>query len=261
MVCGPASACTVSPSVKISATLITCNEESNLRRALASLELCDEIVVVDSGSSDRTVDLAAELGARVLHRDWTGYADQKNFAAERASHDWILSLDADEEVSPELAASIARMREQGAAADGYAFPRRARYLGRWIKHSGWYPDAKVRLYDRRKASWKGDYVHESVAVSGRSGLLSGDLLHYTCDSFSQHVQTVDRYTTLAAAEMRARGRRPGLLRILTGPPWAAFRTYVLQGGFLDGYQGFLIATMAGFYVFAKYVKAREEPAR
>lgn len=247
--------------MKISATLITRNEEVNLRRALASLAFCDEIVVVDSGSTDGTVALTQELGARVLHRDWTGYADQKNYAAEQAAHDWILSLDADEEVSSELAASIAALCERGPSADGYRFPRRARYLGRWIRHSGWYPDAKVRLYDRRKARWVGDYVHESVSVDGATGELEGDLRHYTCDSFSEHVRTVDRYTTLAAREMRSRGRRPGLLRVLAGPPWTAFRTYVLQLGFLDGFAGLLIAAMAGFYVFAKYVKAREEPAR
>ena len=246
--------------VRISATLITLNERDNLPRALASLRFCDEVVVVDSGSRDGTPAVAAELGARVLHRDWTGYADQKNYAAEQATHDWVLSLDADEEVSPELLASIERLKRSGPAADGYAFPRRAHYLGRWIRRSGWYPDAKVRLYDRRKARWQGDYVHESVVVSGKAGVLQGDLMHYTCETFSQHVQTVDRYTTLAAAEMQASGRRPGLLRLLTSPPWAVFRTYVLQRGFLDGYHGVLIAVMAGFYVFSKYAKAREEPA-
>ncbi len=243
--------------MQISATLITLNERENLPRALASLAFCDEVVVVDSGSTDGTVELAEQLGARVSHRDWTGYAAQKNFAAEQASHDWILSLDADEEVSPELRSAIDRLREHGPAADGYAFPRRARYLGRWIKRSGWYPDAKVRLYDRSKARWRGDCVHESVVVDGSRGALTGDLLHYTCETFSQHVQTVDRYTSLAAAELRARGRRPGLPRLLCAPPWASFRTYVLQRGFLDGYAGLLIAVMAGFYVFSKYVKARE----
>jgi glycosyltransferase involved in cell wall biosynthesis len=246
--------------LKISAAVITLNEERNLPRALASLAFCDEIVVVDSGSTDRTAEIAEQVGARVFVRGWTGYAGQKNFAAERASHDWILALDADEEVSPELAASIARLREQGPGSAGYAFPRRARYLGRWIRHSGWYPDAKVRLYDRRKARWTGDYVHESVEVDGPTGRLEGDLLHYTCDSFSRHVQTVDRYTTLAAREMRARGRRPSLVRLLIGPPWTTFRTYVLQLGFLDGFAGLLIAVMAGFYVFCKYVKAREGSA-
>lgn len=246
--------------MRISGVLITRNEERNLPRALASLAFCDEIIVVDSGSTDRTLDLAAKLGARVEHRAWSGYADQKNFAAQQASHDWILSLDADEEVSSELAAAIANLRREGPRADGYAFPRRARYLGKWIRHSGWYPDAKVRLFDRRKACWRGDFVHESVTVDGPVGRLEGDLLHYTCDSFSQHVQTVDRYTTLAAAEMRRRGRRPGLLRLFAGPPWTAFRTYFLKLGFLDGFAGLLIAVMAGFYVFCKNVKIREESA-
>jgi glycosyltransferase involved in cell wall biosynthesis len=243
--------------VKISGAVITLNEERNLPRALASLEVCDEVVVVDSGSTDRTVAIASELGARVVERGWTGYADQKNFAAAQSAHDWVLSLDADEEVSAELAAAIRRLRAEGPTADGYAFARRARYLGRWIAHSGWYPDAKVRLYDRRKGRWSGDYVHESVVLDGRAGHLEGDLLHYTCDSFSEHIATVNRYTDLAAHEMRARGRRPGLLRLLAGPPWTALRTYVLQLGFLDGFAGLLIAVMAGFYVFAKYAKARE----
>ena len=243
--------------MKISGAVITLNEEANLPRALASMTCCDEIVVVDSGSSDRTVEIARELGARVVSRAWTGYANQKNFAAEQASHDWILSLDADEEVSADLAASIRRIAGAPVEVAGFAFARRARYLGRWIRGSGWYPDAKVRLYDRRRARWEGDYVHESVRVDGPAGRLSGDLLHYTCDSFAQHVETVNRYTTLAAREMRDRGRRPGLLRILTAPPWTVFRTYVLRLGFRDGFAGLLIAVMAGFYVFCKYVKARE----
>ncbi|MCB1021000.1 MAG: glycosyltransferase family 2 protein [Acidobacteria bacterium] len=243
--------------MKISGALITLDEEKNLPRALASLAFCDEIVVLDSGSADRTVELARQAGARVEQRAWTGYADQKNAVAALASHDWILSLDADEEVSPELAASIARLRAEGPAAAGYAFPRRARYLGRWIGHGGWYPDAKVRLYDRRKARWRGNYVHESVVADAETGRLDGDLLHYTCDTFSQHIQSVDRYTTLAARQMRAAGRRPSLARLVVAPPWTAFRTYVLQRGFLDGVQGLLIAAMAGFYVFAKYAKARE----
>ena len=243
--------------MKISGAVITLDEERNLRRAIASMACCDEIVVVDSGSCDRTVEIAREMGARVVTRAWTGYADQKNFAAEQASHDWILSLDADEEVSPKLADSIREIRGGEPEVAGYAFPRRARYLGKWIQRSGWYPDRKVRLYDRRRARWKGDYVHESVAVDGPVGRLDGDLLHYTCDSFAQHVATVNRYTTLAAREMRARGRRPGLVRLLAAPPWTTFRTYVLRLGFLDGFAGLLIAVMAGFYVFCKYAKARE----
>jgi glycosyltransferase involved in cell wall biosynthesis len=242
--------------VKISATIITRNEERNLPRLLASLGCCDEIVVVDSGSTDRTVEIAREHGARVMVREWAGYAGQKNFAAGQAANSWILALDADEELSRELQADIARLKANGPAHDSYAFPRRAMYLGRWIHHSGWYPDAKIRLYDRRKGRWVGDYVHESVQLTGSTGTLSGDLLHYTCDSFAGHIARVNHYTNLAAEELAASGRRISLARLLLAPPWTFKRSYILQRGFLDGYQGFLIACMAAFYVFAKYAKAR-----
>lgn len=242
--------------MKISATIVALNEEQNLPRTLAKLGFCDEILVVDSGSSDRTVEIARSFGARVVHQDWLGYAAQKNFAAEKASHDWILSLDADEELSDPLAESIRTLRSAQPPADvaGYRFPRRARYLGAWIRHSGWYPDAKVRLYDRRRARWVGRFVHESVAVDGTTGALRGDLLHFTCDDFSRHIRTVDRYTSLAALELAERGAP--LWRLLLGPPWAFFRTFFWKMGFLDGGRGFLIAVMAAFYVFAKHAKAR-----
>jgi glycosyltransferase involved in cell wall biosynthesis len=242
--------------VKISATLITLNEEENLPRALRSLQCCDEVVVIDAGSTDRTCEVARSAGAKVLHRDWSGYADQKNFAAAAASHDWILSLDADEALSEPLADEIIRLKQSDVDADGFAFPRRAHYLGRWIRHGGWYPDRKVRLYRRGKARWVGDYVHERVEVTGRVAELRGDLLHYTCDSFASHIRRVDRYTTLAAEEIVARGLRVGWLRLWLAPAWTFVRTYLLQRGFLDGLEGFLIARMAGFYVFAKYAKAR-----
>jgi glycosyltransferase involved in cell wall biosynthesis len=242
--------------VKISATIITLNEQDNLPRALQSLGCCDEIVVVDSGSTDRTVEVARGFGARVIERDWPGYARQKNFAAEQASHDWILALDADESLSEELQRELGEIKRQGSALDAYSCPRLAQYRGKWIRHSGWYPDRKVRFYDRRKAAWVGDYVHESVRVSGSLGALDGNLLHYTCATFSRHVESVNRYTTLAAKEMAAAGRSVSLARMLAAPPWAFVRSYVLQRGFLDGREGFLIASMAAFYVFAKYVKVK-----
>ncbi|HVY94052.1 MAG TPA: glycosyltransferase family 2 protein, partial [Bryobacteraceae bacterium] len=168
--------------MKISATIVALNEERNIARAIGSLKPCvDEIVVVDSGSSDRTREIAAELGARVVREDWRGYAEQKNFAAECAAHDWILSLDADEELTPELAAEINALRtgEEPGVIGGWTMPRRARYLGRWIRHSGWYPDRKLRLYHRGRGTWKGERVHESVAVAGAVGALRSDLLHFT----------------------------------------------------------------------------------
>jgi glycosyltransferase involved in cell wall biosynthesis len=242
--------------VKISATIITLNEQDNLPRALESLGCCDEIVVVDSGSTDQTVEVARRLGARVVERAWPGYARQKNFAAEQATHDWILALDADECLSDALRREIEEIKQRGARHDAYRFPRLAQYCGQWIRHSGWYPDRKVRFYDRRKARWVGDYVHESVRVEGSVGTLSGDLLHYTCPTFSRHIERVHRYTTLAAQEMAAAGRGVSLTRLLAAPPWAFVRSYFLQRGFLDGGNGFLIASMAAFYVFAKYAKVR-----
>ena len=243
--------------MKISATIVTLNEEKNLARALGSLSFCDELLVVDSGSDDRTVAIAEEHGARVIQREWPGYADQKNFAAASAEHDWILSLDADEALSNRLAEQVQELRLSKIEVDAYRCPRRARYLGKWIGHSGWYPDPKVRLYDRRKARWVGEYVHESVAVDGGVGNLDGDLLHYTCDTFAAHVATVDRYTSLAAEELVARGRRVSWLDLALAPAWTSFKTYFLKLGFLDGVEGLAIAYMAGFYVFGKNAKARK----
>jgi glycosyltransferase involved in cell wall biosynthesis len=214
------------------------------------------VIVVDSGSSDRTIEIARRLGARVIESDWRGYAQQKNFAAEQALHDWILCLDADEALSEALEAEIWEIKRGGPAADGYTIPRLAQYMGKWILHSGWYPDRKVRLYDRRKARWVGQFVHESVQVEGRVGHLRSSLLHYTCSSLSQHLKTMDRYTTLAAQEMVAQGRSAPLWRILLHPPWAFLKSYVFQRGFLDGFEGLVIAYMAAMYVFVKYTKAR-----
>lgn len=242
--------------MKISATIITLNEEDSLPRALASISFCDEVVVVDSRSTDRTCEIARQSGAHVFQRDWSGYADQKNFAAASASHDWILALDADEEVTPALRASIVALQADAPQHAGYRFPRLARYLGRWIRHSGWYPDSKIRLYDRRRGRWYGDYVHESVRVEGSVGELAGDLLHYTCDSLDDHRRRVDRYTDLAARELIDKRRRVGLGQMLVSPPWAFVRSYFLQQGFRDGPEGLLIARMAAAYTYSKYSKAR-----
>jgi glycosyltransferase involved in cell wall biosynthesis len=242
--------------MKISATIITLNEQGNIARAIESLRCCDEVIVVDSGSQDRTIEIAAKLGARIVETNWMGYAAQKNFAAGQASNDWILSLDADEALSEALEAELWQLKKSGPRYDAYTFPRMAQYLGRWILHSGWYPDRKVRLYDRRKARWVGKYVHESVEVTGSIGRLEYNLLHYTIDSLSQHLRTMDRYTTLAAEEIVAERRPIGWPELILDPPWTFFRTYVLKAGFLDGWEGLIIAYMAAFYNFVKFAKAR-----
>jgi glycosyltransferase involved in cell wall biosynthesis len=242
--------------MKISATIITHNEERNLPRAIESLRCADEILVVDSGSSDRTMEIAEKLGAKIIDSPWPGYAKQKNLAAERAENDWILSLDADESLSEALEAEIWRLKKNGPQFDAYTMPRQARYLGRWIKHSGWYPDRKIRLYHRAKATWVGDFVHESVEVKGTLGHLDGNLLHFTCDSLSEHLKTMDRYTTLAAEQLVESGLKVTWGRLIFEPPWTFLNTYVLKAGFLDGVEGLAIANMAALYNFLKYAKAR-----
>jgi len=242
--------------MKISATIITYNEERNLPRAIESLRCCDEIVVLDSGSSDRTVELATKLGARVIEGAWRGFAGQKNFASDNASHDWILSIDADEALSEALEAEIWQIKKNGPQFDAYTVPRLAQYLGRWIFHGGWYPDRKVRLFHRRRARWYGEYVHESVKVEGGVGHLQANLLHFTCSSLSEHLRTMDRYTTLAAEQIIAEKRRVGWTRLLLDPAWTFFQTYVLKAGFLDGMEGLAIANMAALYNFLKYAKVR-----
>lgn len=242
--------------MKISATIITLNEERNIPRVIESLRCADEILVVDSGSNDRTCEIAANLGARVIESPWPGYAQQKNLASEKAEHDWVLSLDADESLSEALEAEIWQVKKKGPEYDAYTMPRMAQYLGRWILHSGWYPDRKVRLYNRHKARWVGEFVHESVTVDGRIGHLEGNLLHYTCQSLSEHLKTMDRYTTLAAEQIVAMGEDVTWGKLLFNPPWTFFRSFVLKRGFLDGPEGLAIANMAALYNFLKYAKAR-----
>ncbi|HEX8985132.1 MAG TPA: glycosyltransferase family 2 protein [Bryobacteraceae bacterium] len=242
--------------MKISATIITCNEERKIARAIESLRCCEEILVVDSGSTDRTVEIARKLDARVIESPWPGYAKQKNLAAAQAANDWILSLDADETLSEALEGEILQLRKGAPEFDAYTMPRMAQYLGRWILHSGWYPDRKVRLYHRERATWVGDFVHESVNVNGTVGHLKSNILHYTCESLSEHVRTVDRYTTLAAQELVARGERAGWHRLIFEPGWTFLRTYLFQLGFLDGLEGLMIANMAAMYTFLKHAKVR-----
>jgi glycosyltransferase involved in cell wall biosynthesis len=242
--------------MKISATIITYNEEQNVSRVIESLRCCDEILVLDSGSNDRTVEIATNLGARVVEASWHGYAAQKNIATELAQFDWILSLDADESLSEALEAEIWQLKKAGPKFYGYTVPRLAQYLGRWILHSGWHPDRKVRLFNRQKARWVGDFVHESVRVEGPIGHLQSNLLHFTCNSLSEHLRSMDRYTTLAAQEIASRREQVTLNRLLLDPLWTFFQTYILKRGFLDGAEGLAIAYMAAFYNFVKYSKAR-----
>ena len=244
--------------MKITATIITLNEAEHIRTACESVSWADEILVVDSGSTDRTREIAQECGARVIERKWPGFAAQKQFAAEQATHDWIFSLDADEEVSDELRASIEGLRSSNEAqvADGYLMARRAFYMGRWIRGGGWYPDRQLRLYKKSKGRWEGAYIHETVRMkpAARLEVLRGDLLHYPGSNAAEHHRLVgERYAPLAARRMFEEGRRSSPAKIAFMGPAAFFRSFLLKGGFRDGLVGFSIAAFAAHHDFLKYL--------
>jgi glycosyltransferase involved in cell wall biosynthesis len=241
----------------ISATLITHNEELNIAEALQSISWADEIVVVDSGSRDATLDICRRFTDRILHRDWTGYADQKNFAAEQARNDWIFSLDADERPSPELCAEIRELSDKGFSKPGYNIPRVAFFMGRWIRHGDWRPDYQLRLFDRRQGKWQGGRVHESVKTGGKPGFLEGEIYHFTYRSLSDYLKRLDTYSGLAALDYQEQGKS-ATLRTLLGNPMAAFiKSYLLKRGFLDGVPGFAVAVMGAVSVFFKYARLYE----
>jgi glycosyltransferase involved in cell wall biosynthesis len=217
----------------------------------------DEIVVVDSGSTDQTAAIARRFTSRVVAHEWPGYVAQKNHAASLASHDWILSLDADECVTPELAGEIRAELSGTPAHAAYRMPRVTHYLGRWIRSTDWYPDHQTRLYDRRAAKWTGQQVHESLTVQGTVGALRGDLQHHPYRDIAEHLETIDRYTTLAARQMRERGRTGSLAAVAFHPPFAFLRNYVVRGGYRDGAAGFIISALNACYVFLKFAKLWE----
>ena len=243
----------------LSAVLITKDEEERLPDALASVRFCDEIVVVDAGSTDRTRDIAQEAGARVLVKTpWPGYALQRNAAVEAARHDWVLCLDADERVTPALRDEIQAARAQGfPGCDGYRMPRVAFYLGRWIRGTDWYPDPQLRLWDRGRGRWEGALVHESVRVQGSVGRLRNHLEHLTYDDISDHLRTIDSYTTLWARQAYAEGRRTGPLEAVAACGWAFFRNYAIRRGALLGSAGLTVSTLNAYYTYVKLAKLLE----
>jgi glycosyltransferase involved in cell wall biosynthesis len=242
---------------KLTVTVITRNESPNIAAALASVQWADEIIVVDSESTDDTAAIARQFTDRVIIRPWPGYVAQKNFAAEQASHDWILSLDADERVSPPLAGEIRSRLSSPPSASGYRMPRVTFHLGRWIRSTDWYPDYQLRLYHRRRARWTGRHVHESVRTDGPVERLRGELQHYAYRDIAHHLQTMDRYTTLAARQMFEEGRRASWIDVLVVPRLTFWRNYILRRGFRDGMAGLVISTMNADYVGLKYAKLWE----
>ena len=242
---------------KLTVTVISHNEGPHIVEALQSVSWADEIILVDSHSTDDTVERARPHVTRIEVRDWGGYGTQKNHAAALASHDWILSLDADERVTPELAAEIQSLLRTHLPASGYKISRVSNYLGQWIRSTDWYPDYHVRLYDRRAAQWSEHTVHESIECPGRVEKLRGELLHYPYRNVSEHLAKIDRYTTLVAEQWSAEGRRSSPWQAVVYPRLAFLRNYILRGGFRDGEAGLLVSKLNSYYVFLKYVKLFE----
>jgi len=241
----------------VSVTVITRNEASNIARALESVAWADDVVVVDCGSTDDTTAIARRYTERVFVREWPGYSAQKNHAATLAQHDWVLSLDADERVTPALAGEIQTLLAGEPQARGYRMPRVTWHLGRWIRSTDWYPDYQLRLYDRRAGSWVTRHVHESVRVDGRPGTLRHELEHYAYRDLAEHFETMARYTDLAARQMRDEGRRATFAGLALHPPAAFLRNYVLKGGFRDGTAGLIVSGLNAWYVFLKLAKLWE----
>jgi glycosyltransferase involved in cell wall biosynthesis len=248
---------------KLTVTVITHNESSHIAAALESVSWADEIIVIDSHSTDGTIDAARRYATRVEERDWAGYGAQKNYAADQAANDWILSIDADERVTPELADEVRGVLRSGPVSPGYQITRVAHYLGRWIRSTDWYPDYHLRLYDRRAARWSERRVHESVEVDGRPKggkhlpRLRADLLHYPYRDISDHLRKIDAYTSLAAEQWQAEGKRATALQAAIYPRLAFFRNYILRRGFRDGETGLIVSLLNSYYVFLKHAKLLE----
>ncbi|MBC7691863.1 MAG: glycosyltransferase family 2 protein [Methylotenera sp.] len=246
----------------VSVTIITLNEEKNIVRAVKSVLWADEVLVVDSGSTDRTLELARALGAKVMTNPWPGYGKQKNFAQAQAAHDWILNIDADEEVSPELSQEIlaalegvdskASERAEATTARGFYFPRKTYYLGKWIEHGGWYPNFLTRMANRKFARWSEPAVHEALLVDGPVKKLSLPLLHYTFSNIQDQILTNLKYSQEGYQELLKKGQRPSLIRLLLKPAGKFIETYFIKKGFMDGLAGFIISINAAHSMFLKY---------
>ncbi len=241
---------------KLSVTIITLNEEKRIRDALESVKWADEIIVVDSGSKDKTVDICKEYTDKVFFNPWPGINGQKTFAKNLATGDWLLNIDADERVSAALQAEIQAVLKK-TDCDSYSIPRKVYYLGRWIEHSGWYPDYKLRLFKTKMGSWAGHDPHDDVVVNGKIGYLSGDLYHFTYENIEDHVSTMNRFTSIAAVEYQKRHKKSGMVNLVVRPALTFLKKYIMKQGFRDGFPGFVIAISSAYYVFLKYAKLWE----
>lgn len=245
---------------KLSASIIAKNEEDKIADCIASLSFADEIVVVDSGSTDRTVEVALSKGAKVVYNEWAGYVGQKNFAMDQSTGDWTLHIDADERVSKRLREEVLLALENP-VADAYTMPRLVYYINRWILHCGWYPARKARLVRKGAGRWGGENPHDSLFVNGRVGALHGDIYHLSFNDISEHLRTINSFTDIAAAERYAKDVRAGFLSITLRPLGTFMKMYFFKLGFLDGIPGLIISSLSAYHVFCKYVKLREIAGR
>jgi len=244
--------------VEISAVIITFNEEKRLEPALKSLAgLVSEIVVVDSFSNDNTVKLAKKYTNKVFQRKWTDYTDQKNYANTRTSFPWILSLDADERISPELRKEILEIKKEEPECDGFSIPRQVYYLGKWIRHSGWYPDRKLRLFRKDRARWEGEYVHERLVIEGKIQKLSGSIHHFTYRNISEHLDRINKFSELGAQKLYANGKKCRWHHLVFVPFFRFVKSFFWRAGFLDGYPGFIVSVLNSYSIFLRYAKLRE----
>jgi len=239
---------------RITAIIITYNEEKNIRRCLESLSWADEIVVVDSFSQDRTKEIASSFTDKIFDLEWQGFGKQKEFARTKASYDWVLSVDADEVVPEKLRDEIKNILNENNSLDGYYIPRLSNFLGRWIKHSGWYPDYVLRLFKKDRAKFDESTVHEKLVLDGKAGLLKNEILHYTDPDISHYLLKMNKYTSLSAEMLSTEGKSATLFDLLFRPMAIFFKMYLFKSGFLDGWQGFLLACFSSFHVFVKYAK-------
>ena len=247
----------MSAKLPLSLVVITRDAAADIADCVASASFAADVLVVDSGSRDDTVELARRSGARVIEREWTGFGPQKQFATTEAANDWVLCIDADERVSPELAASIAALFAAGSPrACAYAIARRNRFLGCWLAHGEGYPDWTIRLFDRRRAHWSDDVVHERVIANGPVKRLAGDLMHASAESLDAYIAKQNRYTSLQAAALHANGSKAGAMHLALSPLARFVRFYVLKLGFLDGAAGFAHIAIGAFASFLKYAKLR-----
>ena len=241
--------------MNLSVVIITKNEETGIRRCLESVKWADEIVVLDSGSTDRTVEISRELGALVsVTADWPGFGPQKNRALAQAAGDWVLSLDADEWVTPDLRDEILNILSRPDGAVGFRVPRRSSFCGRFMRHSGWWPDYVTRLFRRGAARFSDDVVHEHVIVEGKTGTLREPIMHETFVDLDELLQKMNNYSSLAAQEMRHGGSKAGLAGAVLRGLWGFIRTYFLRGGFLDGREGFMLAVATAEGTYYRYAK-------